>query len=86
MRPKNFIKAAQGTHPPKSGNFSGNSLIKYLFLAVNYCTRNPLFVQQSSTLLQPQATVHNIHNISERKLIMGQLGKSKYCELEDDFL
>ena len=50
MGSKNFMKVAQGTHPPKSGNFgrnsvikfiyfSGNSLIKYSFLAVNYCTR-----------------------------------------------
>jgi hypothetical protein len=25
---KNFIKAAQGTHPLKSGDFSGSSIIK----------------------------------------------------------
>jgi hypothetical protein len=32
MRSKNFVKAAQGTHPPKSGNFGGSSVIKYSFL------------------------------------------------------
>jgi hypothetical protein len=32
MGSKNLVKPAQGTHPPKSGNFGGSSVIKYLFL------------------------------------------------------
>ena len=32
MGSKNLVKAAQGTHPPKSGNFGGSSVIKYSFL------------------------------------------------------
>ena len=123
MGSKNFIKIAQGTHPPKSGDFSGNSVIKYSFLDVNYRTHhllllNPLFVWQSPSQNHPPSTTWRGHyqlgcqhwlfrmgwgwHLSADRICLRQCEplwatellplamvgqrKSKYCELEDDFL
>lgn len=60
MGSKNFVKAARGTHPTKSGNFSGSSVIKYSFLLLKFLLKLPhIFVKFQVLATKPSHDLYD---------------------------
>jgi len=63
MGSKNFVKAMQATHPPKSGNFSGSSVIKYSFLLLKFFLKLPhIFVKLQVLATKPSHDLYDSHH------------------------